>query len=159
MSAFDLPVFGNGMSHWGNVGQIPWWGWGLLLSDCAWTMAVVWAWRRRRCRLAHLHQSKPPQWEPDCDTPIQIMAHDHEAAALDFSQNHIARIDHFLLPDCLHILREEATSLFGDKYPFALATIRIPSLGGLVFLILGEGKTEGGRRPTGVLPSPRIFLC
>ena len=28
----------------------------------------------------------------------------------------------------------------------------------MLFLILGAGKTEGGRRPTGVLPAPRIFL-
>ena len=48
--------------------------------------------------------------------------------------------------------------LFGDNYPSALATIRIPGVAGGFSCILGEGKTEGGRRPTGVLPSPRNFF-
>ena len=80
----------------------------LILAGVVCT-AIVWrCWRHRVHRQALLGRLAAQRPDLIRDTEIQIASHDPEAAAATFSRERIVRLEEFVTPHCLAVLRDEA---------------------------------------------------
>ncbi len=86
-----------------------WLAWGLLLLGSAGVLSTAVGLGRHRTRRKR-HLSRLASQRPDLirDTTIQIAAADSSLPAAEFARQHIVRIESFVTPACLNILRDEA---------------------------------------------------
>ena len=70
--------------------------------------------RHRAHRRSHLSRLAGQRPELIRDTTIQIAATDPQAAAEEFAQHRLARVENFVTPECLKTLREEAEAHIPD---------------------------------------------
>jgi hypothetical protein len=86
-----------------------WLAWGLpLLGGAGVLSTAVWLVRHRTRRQRYLSQLASQRPDLIRDTTIQLAAIDSTAPAAEFAQQHITRIENFVTPACLQILRDEA---------------------------------------------------
>lgn len=76
--------------------------------------AAAWLWRHRACRKSHLDRLASQRPDLIRDTTIQLAATESQLPAGQFSTDHIARIENFVTPKCLQVLREEALAHIPD---------------------------------------------
>lgn len=86
------------------------WAWGLVLGGMACFAAAAFLLRHRIRRTRHLLHLAAQRPELIRDAAIQIAAADRDAPAREFAREHITRIENFVAPECLKVLREEAES-------------------------------------------------
>lgn len=92
----------------------------LVVSVCAVTILLVRHRRHRRRILSTLASERMKSVE---EFPVRIQAAvDKDAIAVEFAREFIVRIDNFLNPDCLQLLRAEAESNVGRMAPSFIPT-------------------------------------
>lgn len=85
-----------------------WWAGGLIAGAAGCLILALGLYRHRRFRARHLSQLASRRPELVRDTSIQLAgANVHEPAG-EFARQHIARIDQYVTPECLAVLRAEA---------------------------------------------------
>jgi hypothetical protein len=91
-----------------------WGGFALALLGIGGLFAAVRLLRHRAYRKRRLSELASQRPELIRDAAIQIAAVDRISPAEEFTREHITRIENFVTPECLHVLREEALAHIAD---------------------------------------------